>query len=206
MADDMITNYREARARTREALQRGVLDAASRILVREGFSALTVRRVADEVGASTKVIYTLFENKEGLVHALFLQGVKRLRAALEAVPPSEAPLERLAALLNAYRQYALAHPNDYLIMYGLSLPDFAPTENAIQENMASWGLLLEALEAARSAGLLAIDDVESAGKTLFALLNGMISLQLGGYMAEPEAGRFFQAGVATILRGLAPTP
>jgi AcrR family transcriptional regulator len=206
MTDDIITNYREARARTREALHRGVLDAASRILVSEGFGALTVRRVADEVGASTKVIYTLFENKEGLVNALFMQGVQRLRAALEAVPAHASPLERLMALLNAYRQHALAYPNDYLIMYGLSLPDFRPTESAMQENMASWGFLIEALEAARDAGLLATGEVESAGKILFALMNGMISLQLGGYLAEPDAARFFHDGVATILRGMASRP
>jgi AcrR family transcriptional regulator len=202
MSEPIITNYRETRAKTREALHRGVLDAASRVLVREGYTALTVRRVADEVGASTKVIYTLFENKDGLINALYLQGVQRVRAALEAVPQADTPLETVRSLAHAYRAHVLAHPNDYVILYGLSLPDFTPSEAAVQENLASFGILLNALQQAMERGQLANHDLESAGKAFISTLNGMLSFEVGGYMTRTEADGYYAFAVETVVRGL----
>ena len=202
MSEPIITNYRETRAKTREALYRRVLDAASRVLVREGYTALTVRRVADEVGASTKVIYTLFENKDGLVNALYLQAVQRVRLALEAVPYHEHSLEYLRILATTYRTHVLAHPNDYIILYGLSLPDFKPSESAVQENLASFGILLMALQRAMDSGDLAPHDLESAGKTIISTLNGMLSFEIGGYMDSTEAEGYYAFAVETVLRGL----
>jgi AcrR family transcriptional regulator len=201
MSDTIITNYREARAKTRDALQRGVLDAAGRVLVQEGYTALTMRRVADEVGAWTKVLYTLFASKDGLINALYLTAIQRMRAALEAVPLTE-PLADLYALADAYRAHMLRQPNDYLILFGLSLPGFTPSEAARAENLASFAILIGALERAITSGALRPCDLESEGKAVIAQINGMISFEVAGYMTDPDAGRYYRFGLETVLRGL----
>ncbi|MDX2137321.1 MAG: TetR/AcrR family transcriptional regulator [Chloroflexota bacterium] len=200
--NEPITNYRETRAKTREALHRGVLDAASRVLVREGYTALTMRRVADEVGASTKVIYTLFENKDGLVNALYLEAVRRVRETLEAVPVDAQALDYLRALAQAYRAHVAAQPNDFIILNGLSLPDFTPSETAVQENVASFDIVAVALKRAMDAGELAQHPLESAGKALIGCLNGILSMEIGGHNTPEQTDVYLAFALETLLRGL----
>ncbi len=56
-------------ARSRERVQR-LLEAADRVLAAEGFSALTVRRLADEAAVPVGSIYQFFADKAGVVDAL----------------------------------------------------------------------------------------------------------------------------------------
>lgn len=56
-------------ARSRERVQR-VLEAADHLLATGGFSALTVRRLADEAGVPVGTIYQFFVDKAGVVDAL----------------------------------------------------------------------------------------------------------------------------------------
>ena len=79
---NVVTNYQEERSRGREALRRGLLDAAGRLLVEEGPGALSMRRISRQVNCSTKVLYTMFGGKRELVEELWLEGFDRLRRSV----------------------------------------------------------------------------------------------------------------------------
>src|SRR5688572_18117224 len=100
------TPYAQAQAERTATLRRLLLDAASQLLLAEGPQALTMRRIAGEVGCSTTVLYTLFGDKHGLANALYLEGFARLRQRLEAVERGDDPLAYLGALGRAYRENA----------------------------------------------------------------------------------------------------
>jgi AcrR family transcriptional regulator len=152
--NNIVTNYKEARARSREALRRGLLDAAGRLLTSEGPGALRVRRVAREVNCSTKVIYTMFGGKEGLVEELYLEGFERLGGALEAVPHGENPLAYLGALGRAYRESALANPTHYAVMFGRPIPEFTPSPSSLRRARSTFEVLEEAVSWCMEAGIL----------------------------------------------------
>lgn len=57
------TPYAAAAAAGKHALRTLVLDTASRLLEDDGPDALTMRRIASEVGCSTTVRYTMFGGK-----------------------------------------------------------------------------------------------------------------------------------------------
>ncbi|MDZ7704261.1 MAG: TetR/AcrR family transcriptional regulator [Trueperaceae bacterium] len=82
------------RIRTRQAL----LEAASDVVVTKGPNALNLRRVADAVGVSTQMIYTMFGNKEGLLEALLVEGADRLYQRLDSVSDDLSERERLFEL------------------------------------------------------------------------------------------------------------
>src|SRR5438876_353349 len=69
----------------------GLLEAAERIVEAEGLDALTVRRVADALGTSTRSVYSVFGSKNGLVIALGRRAFELLRAELEALPTTTDP-------------------------------------------------------------------------------------------------------------------
>src|SRR3954462_11276186 len=117
-----LTVYARARDRGSETLRRALLDTASRLLVKEGPSALTMRRLANAAGCSTTVLYTVFGGKDGIAEALYREGFLRFAKRLAAVPANKDPLARLLALGHAYRDNALDNPTYYRVMFGEAIP------------------------------------------------------------------------------------
>lgn len=70
--------------------------AAVELLRREGFSGLTVRRVAAEAGVGAATAYTYFSSKEHLVAEVFW---RRLAAAAPAAHESDDPATRVVEVL-----------------------------------------------------------------------------------------------------------
>src|SRR5690348_17054545 len=81
-----IVTHQQAREYGHELLRRNVIEAASRLLMEEGAEALTVRRIAQMLSCSTKIIYTMFKGKDGLADALYLEGCTRLQQIIGQVP------------------------------------------------------------------------------------------------------------------------
>jgi len=100
-------------------LRRHILDTARRLLTSDGYAALSMRRIAREIGYSATSIYLHYDNKDQLVHALIDEGVEVLYTRLSAVPVAAGPEERLAALGRAYIEFGLELPEYYEIMYWL---------------------------------------------------------------------------------------
>src|SRR5277367_3325270 len=111
------------RSRTPSAdVERELLAAAEAVLVREGPSGLTVRAVAAEAGIAPMGVYSRLGGKEGLVDALLIRGFDRLRASVEAADAEQDPLQRLRRCAQRYRQFALANPHFYAIMFENAIP------------------------------------------------------------------------------------
>ena len=119
-------NYPRLRAQTEDAVRRGLLDAAVRLLADEGPAALSLRRVASEMACSTTVIYSLFGNKDGLANALYLEGFDRLGLALAQVNESLPPVACLEAISRAYRDTSISNAAYYGVMFGGAIPFFTP--------------------------------------------------------------------------------
>ncbi len=73
---------RQPRSRATVAL---ILDAAIRVLDREGFEALTTSRVAEVAGVSVGTLYQYFAHRDAIVTALQDRELERASALLERV-------------------------------------------------------------------------------------------------------------------------
>lgn len=71
-----------------------IFDAVERVLQKEGYIALTARRVAEEAGFNHQTVYYYFQTMEELVLATFRRrsenGLKRMQAALASERPLHA--------------------------------------------------------------------------------------------------------------------
>src|SRR3982750_959333 len=105
-----------ARAQQRARL----LDVARRRLEEAGPEALQARSLTAEFGASTQAVYTLFGGMPGLFAALVADGFARLAEHVEAVPLTDDPVADFFTEGAAYCDWALAHPQLYRLMFGLS--------------------------------------------------------------------------------------
>jgi len=67
----------------RQALRKRILDGAQRIVTRDGYAALSMRKIADAIGYSPASLYLYFENRDEIARALGHEGHEQLLAQLE---------------------------------------------------------------------------------------------------------------------------
>lgn len=181
-----------------------ILAAAIEILHASGAGALTVRSVATAAGCSTTGVYTWFGGKNGLVEAIFIDGFKRFGESLLAARAAASADKPLAGLAEAYRDWALANPTHYMVMFGRAVPDFEPSEGALMIARGTFATLVETASVSLRDQQV-VGTPEDIAHHLWAGMHGYVSLELAGMdMARSAAVRTarFQQGVRLLLRGL----
>jgi AcrR family transcriptional regulator len=167
-----------------EALRLRLLDRAGVLLSKEGAGALSLRRLAADVGTSTTAVYSLFGGKPALVRELFVEAFHRFGTHLGAVPRTDDPAEDLIQLGLAYRRSALADPHLYPIMFANVLPGFEADEQVNQEALRALTPLIETVRAGIEAGLFAGASTDTVTLSCWGLAHGLVSLELNGYAPE----------------------
>lgn len=194
-----MTAYQQAQRAGQDAVRATILDAATHLLVTEGPGALTVRRISGEVGCSTKVIYTLFGGKDGLVEALWLEGFARFERSLLAARRDADPLARLRECGLGYRAYALAEPDYYRVMFQDAVPGFTPSAEAMEAARRAFSILQADVAACLGAGLLRGGTAAEIADLLWMAAHGATSLEISGHIVGAEAERRFELLCVSVL-------
>ena len=92
-----------------------ILEAALKILIRDGYAAVNVKTIAKELGCSTQPVVWHFENMEGLRSAL--SEYAREYAARKALSDSRNKIESFEFLGRSYVKMALKEPNLFKFLY-----------------------------------------------------------------------------------------
>jgi AcrR family transcriptional regulator len=123
-----------ARARVRAELTREIADVARRHLASQGAAALSLRAVARELGMASSAVYRYFPSRDDLLTALIVDGYDALGVAAEradAACPRGDLRGRWHAACTAVREWALAHPHEYALLYGSPVPGYAAPRTTI---------------------------------------------------------------------------
>jgi AcrR family transcriptional regulator len=163
---------------------REVVAVARDLLEREGAEALTMRRVADEMGIRAPSLYKHLPDKAALENAIIAAGMEEAAAAFErAVDGADDPL---TAFVAAYRAFATRHPHVYRLMTERPLPRAE---------------LPEGLEARTAAPLLRAVGSPSRARAAWAFLHGMTMLDLNGrFPSDGGTEAAWQDGVTAFRR------
>ena len=169
---------KEHDAKTAAAL----LHAAERIVQAEGLEALTVRRVANEVGTTTRAVYSLFSSKEGLVVALGQRAFEILGAGLDSFPQTDDPAADLVeGTIAVFRRFAVEHPS--LFQIALQRPPSPQIKAGFANAQAGALASLEArIDRLKAAGLLGDRTVWAVVCEFDALCEGLAALELRGVL------------------------
>jgi AcrR family transcriptional regulator len=126
---------RTARAVAREELTRALLASARKQLGEVGPAALSVRAVARDVGMASSAVYRYFASRDELLTALLIQAYDELGAAVEAADAGVATRTRLRErwrrICHAIRDWALAQPHEYALLYGTPVPGYTAPEATV---------------------------------------------------------------------------
>src|SRR3954463_171341 len=105
--------------RAGRAPRRRLITAAARDLAeREGWDAVTTRRLSTEIEYSQPVLYKHFASMDDIVEAVALEGFGELAEALRAARPGPGGAEEvLSRVAHAYRDFADENPVLYDAMF-----------------------------------------------------------------------------------------
>lgn len=95
-----------------------ILAAARRLLLEEGQQAMTIRRIADIVGVSSTTLYLYFPDRDAILIALCDDAFSSLLSVFKSINMQAAePLTALKALMRAYVDFGLTHPDAYRLIF-----------------------------------------------------------------------------------------
>jgi AcrR family transcriptional regulator len=120
------------------AFREKILDAAQDILNKQGFEALSMRRIAGRLQMTATNIYNYFVNKDEIYLALQTRGFIMLAKRFEVVDAQyKNPLDRLKGYMKAYIAFGLEQPDQYAVMFTYNTPKFADYAGTAQEPAAT---------------------------------------------------------------------
>jgi AcrR family transcriptional regulator len=162
------------------ALREAMLEAAERILAREGIGGLTLRAAAREAGASHAAPKNHFDNVTGLLSELAAVGFRRFeRRLLDAAATATTPESRLAAQGRAYVEFATQFPGLFMLMFRSERLDLKrPGLHGAMNDASS--MLRGAVGAPQGLDAPLPTDGAARVVTAWALVHGFAMLQIDG--------------------------
>jgi AcrR family transcriptional regulator len=186
------------------AVGQALVDAAERVLEREGPDAVTVRAVSAQAGVAPMGVYNHLGGKQGLMRALLSRGFAALQAELLRVEGPD-PVTRLREAGKAYRRFALAHPRQYELMFDKASWPQQPEGEPAQVDPGAFEALVDHIQAGIGAGLLRPADPYASALQTWCCVHGAVSLELRGLIDAAGADEAYEGLLDFILRGLAST-
>jgi len=112
----------ERRQRHRDEVRNDIITTAWEMVKKDGWQALSIRKIADAIEYSVPVIYDHFENKEAILSEFGKKGFRKLGDKLEAAQSLHADSsEQIKAMADAYWDFALNNVQLYQLMFGTGM-------------------------------------------------------------------------------------
>lgn len=192
---------------TRDRFRRDVLHVARSLFARDGFDAVSMRKIAAEVGCSPMKLYGYFKDKRELLRLIWEDSLGRVLIDLKPVLESDtSPAERLRAFGVAYVHYWIDHPDEYRVVFMNEDAVAGPEDTyyVYQSNMLErigWvqSVVAEGLESGQLTG------GKPAGYTqqLMCLLDGLAHMLITvPEFPWQEHDRLVRDSVNTFVRGM----
>ncbi|MBN3931346.1 TetR/AcrR family transcriptional regulator [Streptomyces verrucosisporus] len=148
---------RGARERARAEITAAIKEEARRQLAEEGAARLSLRAVARELGMVSSALYRYFPSRDDLLTALIIDAYDAIGSTAEralAAADRDAPVARWRAVCRAVRQWALARPHEYALIYGSPVPGYSAPRSTVAPASRVGLALIVVVRDARAAGAL----------------------------------------------------
>ena len=173
-----------------------VVDAAADIADAEGLEAVTLARVAGELGVRAPSLYNHVDGRDDVLRAIAVRGVRELTSALREAAVGRSSADALTAAARAYRAYARAHPGRYAATVA------APTRGD-EEHRAAASEAVDVMLAVMRGWDLEGDDAIHAVRAFRSAVHGFVAIEAAdGFGMAVDVDASFDRLVATLVEGL----
>lgn len=217
---DAETDTRTPRERYRAQVRAEIMERAWEQIATAGASALSLNAIAKQMGMSGPALYRYFASRDELITELIREAYRSLGETIRAAATNGADL---AGLAHALRDWALADPQRYFLIYGTPVPGYHAPEEITGIASEIMRTLLDACTAlapddhAASFSAHLNDHRDWAGDhpappaalhralAFWTRLHGVLSLELAGHFTNMgfDPALFFAAELDDLLAGRA---
>ncbi|MFD4785903.1 TetR/AcrR family transcriptional regulator [Streptomyces sp. NPDC058459] len=179
-------SVQERKERERAGRERLIVATARELAERQGWDAVTTRRLAERIEYSQPVLYSHFRGKREIIGAVALEGAAELATALRAATAgADGPRARVTVLARAYLDFAERNPAVYDAMFRLDGGLAFAHEDTPEPLKDAFAALLESLGEVAGAGVHPALFTE----VFWAALHGLTTLTRARRLPPEDAGR-----------------
>jgi AcrR family transcriptional regulator len=174
-----------------------ILGAARALMESGGLEAVTMAAVAERVGVKAPSLYKRFADRTELLAAVASDVATDLgRHLARAVADSDPdPADRLEALADAYRSFAVAAPRSTALLFTAAAPGAEPSR---ESQLAAARPVLEVAEA-----MVGAERSLPAARVLTAFAYGFAGMEAAGaFRFGGDVDVAYRLGIATLITGL----
>lgn len=175
---------KERREREKHDTRERIMDAARAIFAAEGYDAVSMRRIAEQVEYSPAAIYAYFPDKESLFREVCRTDFMALLEQFRDAAAVRDPVERLWLIGQAYVDFGIGHPSHYRMMFMREVPPIPPDTEDLQRmgdpNQDGYAFTRATVEEAMAAGAFRpeFDDPELLTQTVWSVVHGVTSIEI----------------------------
>lgn len=194
-------------ADTSDNKKRDLSRAARDILIQDGLSGLSMRKVASACDVSATAIYRHFEDKDALLASAVIEGFRIFGSYLMDALEEATPDARFRTMLQRYFDFALENREDYRLIFmtdceklGLHKLD----EVSEREAAGTFQLLQDRIAECQSSAYFKAGDSRTLAASVWSSVHGLASLFLTGNLgSDPaETQKLIQAHAHLVERAL----
>jgi AcrR family transcriptional regulator len=178
----------QRREREKAAFRELVLDAARKIILKEGFQGLTMRKIAEAIEYAPGTIYLYFKNRDEVAAELTQRGFEEFLRALGPAADIPDPAKRLERLGTLYVKFAYDDPETYrLIFMENYTADVFEQKGQDDPGQQALQLLVDIFDQLRAQKRLAVDAPSAAlADVAWTAMHGIASLKLNCQDRYPQ--------------------
>lgn len=180
----VFMGVKERREREKQELRDRILDAARAIFAAEGYAAVSMRRIAEQIEYSPAAIYVYFPDKESLFREICRNDFRALLEQFHLASQVTDPVQRLWLIGHGYMDFGVSHPSHYRMMFMRDSPPIPPDTEDLQRmgdpNQDGYAFTRATVEEAMAAGAFRpeFDDPELLTQTVWAMVHGVTALEI----------------------------
>ncbi len=146
------------REKVRENTREEIKEIARHHMVVNGAATLSLNAIARDMEMSTPALYRYYANRDDLITALLVDAQASMSESILAAAstyPANDVINRLYIACLNYREWAIAHPIEYQLLFGNPIAEYeCPPELIVATGITVFGIFLDLLQAAHEQGLL----------------------------------------------------
>jgi AcrR family transcriptional regulator len=170
-----------------ERFRESLCEVATRLFAEHGYSGVTLRAIASDLGCSPMTPYRYFRDKAEIFEAVRRAAFARFADSQSAAAASHSgdPIGRLQRLAHAYIDFALREPHAYRIMFELDPRPDVDERGPPDEERRAWQVMRSAVSDAVDTGVL-VGNSDTLAHLFWSGVHGLVALHLAGKL---ELGR-----------------
>lgn len=187
------------------SLRNEILQVSRKILLDEGFSNISMRKIAGKINVSATSIYLHFKNKDHLLHSIIEESIRELNNTIQSISSSALdPVQKMERIARSYIAFGLDRPQEYEVIFMVrpeEMPRY-PIEK-FRDARKGYELLASVIREGIQQDLIDEQKALPTAYSMWAQLHGIVSViinkRLDTRLAQNE---FINHAVDHIVQGV----